>query len=320
MECNCSICSRAGWKLAFVPAASIGQVHRAQLGTQAVAVKVQYPGIEDVLRSDLKKADILARLATFGTAFDGKGLARELSERVLEECDYRQEALNQVAFAKLFAGIKGAHVPSVIATHSTHRVLTSEFVEAARFQDFCDEAPQEARDRAGAIIFRTCHTTEYVEQSYDLLIFENPNRNRSGMPPQWLFPSCVAARFPRKWLRSPWPSFARPPAAAPRPTPAHLPPSPAARLTPPSRLFHTSFRLRAPLSIGSRRAHRGVCLSPHVNSPQSEANVIETRRFKGRLDPVERSSRSDVAIVGGLRVDAQAVDGRLLRRPNLDML
>ena len=79
-------------------------------------------------------------------------------------------------------------------------------------------------------------------------------------------------------------------------------------------------RLRAPLSIGSRRAHRGVCLLPHVNSPQSEANIIETRRFKGRLDPVERSSRSDVAIVGRLRVDAQAVDDRLLRRPNLDML
>ena len=78
--------------------------------------------------------------------------------------------------------------------------------------------------------------------------------------------------------------------------------------------------LRAPLSIGSRRAHRGVCLLPHVNSPQSEANIIETRRFKGRLDPVERSSRSDVAIVGRLRVDAQAVDDRLLRRPNLDML
>ncbi len=267
-------------------AASIGQVHRAQLGTQAVAVKVQYPGIEDVLRSDLKKADILARLATFGTAFDGKGLARELSERVLEECDYRQEALNQVAFAKLFGGIEGAHVPNVIATHSTHRVLTTELVDAARFQRFCDDATQEARDRAGAIIFRTCfesifqhaiynadphpgnylmheggevtfldfgcirefdphmitawketavaiidgnqrafrdgfvrmgmvpdadnfdwdhqykvmqyiyrpytqpsfrYTTEYVEQSYDLLIFSNPNRNRSGMPPQWLF-------------------------------------------------------------------------------------------------------------------------------------
>ncbi len=267
-------------------AASIGQVHRAQLGDQAVAVKVQYPGIEDVLRSDLKKADVLARLATLGTAFDGKGLARELSERVLEECDYRQEALNQVAFAKLLSDIEGAHVPNVITTHSTHRVLTTEFVEAARFQQFCDEAPQEARDRAGAIIFRTCfesifqhaiynadphpgnylmhddgevtfldfgcirefdppmisawketavaiiegdqrgfrdgfvrmgmvpepdrfdwdhqykvmqyiyrpytqlefrYTNEYVEQSYDLLIFDNPNRNRSGMPPQWLF-------------------------------------------------------------------------------------------------------------------------------------
>jgi len=30
-------------------------------------------------------------------------------------------------------------------------------------------------------------TPEYVEQSYDLLIFDNPNRNRSGMPPSWLF-------------------------------------------------------------------------------------------------------------------------------------
>ena len=267
-------------------AASIGQVHRATHEGRDLAVKVQYPGIQDIIESDLKKADVLARLATLGTSFDGKGLARELSERILEECDYLAEARNQRTFAELFEGIRGARVPEVLASRSSTRVLTTSFVRGTPFLRFCDDAPQTTKDRAAAVIFRTCfqsifvhciynadphpgnyilhddgdvtfldfgcirefdtqmiedwkataiavvdgdargfkegfvkmgmvpnpdkfdwdhqyqvmqyiyrpytepgfrYTPEYVRQSYDLLIFDNPNRNRTGMPPHWLF-------------------------------------------------------------------------------------------------------------------------------------
>ncbi|MEM9461394.1 MAG: AarF/ABC1/UbiB kinase family protein [Myxococcota bacterium] len=137
-------------------AASIGQVHRARFGGQDVAVKIQYPGIEDALRSDLKTAGFLGRMGTMGTTMDGAGLIAELRDRVLEECDYKQEADNQRAFAGLFEAMDGARIPTVVDERSSLRVLTSTFDEGQSFYPFCDNAPQQARDRAGEIIFRTC--------------------------------------------------------------------------------------------------------------------------------------------------------------------
>lgn len=148
-------------------AASIGQVHRAKLGGRALAVKIQYPGIEDALRSDLKTAGVLGRLGTVGTAMDGGGLVEELRDRVLEECDYRKEAENQRAFAALFADMPGAHVPAVIDERSGRRVLTSALDPGQSFYPFCDGAPQAARDRAGEIIFRVCFDCLFRHSVYN---------------------------------------------------------------------------------------------------------------------------------------------------------
>ena len=82
-------------------AASIGQVHRAELNGTKVAVKIQYPGIEDAIRSDLGTIGSVLLVALTGARQDGKGLTRELRQRLLEECDYRNEARNQQHFACL---------------------------------------------------------------------------------------------------------------------------------------------------------------------------------------------------------------------------
>ena len=58
-------------------AASIGQVHRAWLGGRALAVKVQYPGIEELLRADVGMVGKLARFATLLSPVDGKALVRD---------------------------------------------------------------------------------------------------------------------------------------------------------------------------------------------------------------------------------------------------
>ncbi len=133
-------------------AASIGQVHRATWRGRPVAVKVQYPGIEDAIRSDLKMVAVIARLSTVGSAVDGGALAGELRDRLIEECDYHREAANQQLFARLLAGYPGAHVPAVVAERSSRRVLTTELVDALRLGEVADQA---ARDRAGQSIFRT---------------------------------------------------------------------------------------------------------------------------------------------------------------------
>ncbi|MEM7156363.1 MAG: AarF/ABC1/UbiB kinase family protein [Myxococcota bacterium] len=268
-------------------AASIGQVHRARFEGRDVAVKIQYPGIEDALRADLKTATLMGRLGSIGSSIDGASLVTELRDRVLEECDYRLEANNQTAFARLFESMPGAHVPAVVPERSALRVLTSELDAGQSFYPFCDEASEETRNRAGEIIFRVCfdclfrhsvynadphpgnyllspqgdvtfldfgcvrrftpemieawkrmarsviagdearfretfpalgmvgnpkkfdwdhqwammnylyrpflsttpftYTHDYVKESYGMMIFDNPNRRTSAMPPQWLF-------------------------------------------------------------------------------------------------------------------------------------
>lgn len=148
-------------------AASIGQVHRGHHGGRDVAVKVQYPGIEDLLVSDLRTAGMLLRMSTLGTALDGGEVADEVRARLLEECDYRREAESQALFAKLFAKYPDAHVPEVVAERSSRRVLTTELVRAKSFHAFADAASTEAKDRAGAILFRTCFETVFGRCIYN---------------------------------------------------------------------------------------------------------------------------------------------------------
>lgn len=137
-------------------AASIGQVHRAELDGRAWAVKVQYPGIEELLRADVATVGRLARLATLLSPLDGRGLVEELAARVLDECDYVREADDQARFGALLAGDPDLVVPAVRADRSTRRVLTTALCDGLDFDGFVAAAPQAARDRAGAAIYRAC--------------------------------------------------------------------------------------------------------------------------------------------------------------------
>jgi len=127
----------ARWDPLPFAAASIGQVHRAITREgRAVAVKVQYPGIARTITSDVRNVALLRRVA--GVAFPGldtRSLIDELAERLREEVDYLLEAENQELFAGYYEGHPVIHVPHVISDLSTARVLTTELVSGARFDD-----------------------------------------------------------------------------------------------------------------------------------------------------------------------------------------
>ncbi len=139
-----------------IAAASIGQVHRAITHDgRAVAVKVQYPGIDDAIRADLDNTALLFRL--LGLAFPGLEpgpLVSELRARLLEELDYTIEASNQQLFADWYAGHPFIHVPAVVRELSTARVLTSELATGTRFDEVARGWDQHERDLAGETIFR----------------------------------------------------------------------------------------------------------------------------------------------------------------------
>ncbi len=102
---------------------------------------------------------MLARVSTLGTAVDGAGLASELRERLLEECDYRIEAEWQSLFGELLGERDGASVPGVVAARSTRRVLTTRWAAGTDLRSFVARAPQVARDRAALTLFSACWDT-----------------------------------------------------------------------------------------------------------------------------------------------------------------
>ncbi len=145
------------WSPDPLAAASVGQVHRAVTRDgRRVAVKVQYPGVDTAIRSDLANAEMLYRMvsATVLKGLDPKALADELRSRMGDELDYRIEAANQRFFAEAFAGHPFVTIPEVDVAHSSRRVLTTEWAPGLGWSDFLAQATPAARQRAGESIWR----------------------------------------------------------------------------------------------------------------------------------------------------------------------
>ena len=149
-------------------AASIGQVHRASLPDgRRVAVKVQYPGVAAAIAADMQNAGLILRLAkALAPGLDAKAAAEELKERVMEELDYELEAQSQRAFARGYRAHPFIHVPDVFTRLSTERVLVSEWVDGAGFEEV-QTLPQAERDRFGEIVFRFCFGSIYHLQHFN---------------------------------------------------------------------------------------------------------------------------------------------------------
>jgi predicted unusual protein kinase regulating ubiquinone biosynthesis (AarF/ABC1/UbiB family) len=129
-----------------VASASIGQVHRARLATgEAVAVKVQYPDIEEIVRTDLRALKrIFGVLRWFMPEYGFDTIYAEIREMVLAELDYRQEASAIERIAGNFRARAAAHgppsaanvrFPRVVTEYSTARVLTTEWMEGFKVAD-----------------------------------------------------------------------------------------------------------------------------------------------------------------------------------------
>jgi predicted unusual protein kinase regulating ubiquinone biosynthesis (AarF/ABC1/UbiB family) len=145
----------AEFDLEPIAAASIGQVHRAMTHDgQAVAVKVQYPGVDEAIANDLSNADPLLRIMRRAfPSLDPEPLVQELTERLVEEVDYELEARNQQLFANYYEGHPYIHVPGVLPELSTKRLLTTELASGHRFEDVLTWS-QEERNLAAETLYR----------------------------------------------------------------------------------------------------------------------------------------------------------------------
>ncbi|XP_073497590.1 atypical kinase COQ8B, mitochondrial [Phyllobates terribilis] len=138
-------------------AASIGQVHLARLlDGREVAMKIQYPGIAQSIKSDVEN---LLSILKMSVAIPD-GLFPENSVQVLQkelawECDYVREAKCAKTFRNLLSNDPFFRVPQVIDDLTTKRVLTMELVSGVPL-DHCAEMDQETRNQISYSILRLC--------------------------------------------------------------------------------------------------------------------------------------------------------------------
>jgi ubiquinone biosynthesis protein len=123
-----------------VAAASIGQVHLAELQTgRKVAVKVQRPNAPRQIEADIALLHQVARVVKSRVErlefVDTVELVNEFARSIRRELDYRTEARNAEAFRRNFAATDAVVIPKVYWTYSSERVLTLERIEGTQLAD-----------------------------------------------------------------------------------------------------------------------------------------------------------------------------------------
>jgi len=138
-----------------VAAASLGQAYRARLapedaanaGYDGVVIKIQRPGIGEVVAVDLsalrRVGAWLSRIRAVAHRVDMPALIEEFAQASFEEIDYLHEAANAERFRDVFADDPRVRVPGVVWERTTRRVLTLEDVTAIKITEI--DAVREAR-------------------------------------------------------------------------------------------------------------------------------------------------------------------------------
>ncbi|MCX5851870.1 MAG: AarF/ABC1/UbiB kinase family protein [Deltaproteobacteria bacterium] len=121
-------------------AASIGQVHRAQLVTgEEVIVKVQRPGIRKTIEVDIEilyhMAALVEKHMAEGELYQPTRIVDEFARSIEREINFKIEAQHAEHFARQFTGNKSIRVPRIFKEATTERVLTMEYMDGVKASD-----------------------------------------------------------------------------------------------------------------------------------------------------------------------------------------
>ncbi|MEB3186102.1 MAG: AarF/ABC1/UbiB kinase family protein [bacterium] len=129
-----------------ISAASIGQVHRAELHTgEQVAIKIQRPGLARLMARDVS---VLDRIASWfegrdftrwgipiSPAMPYRAILRRFADSLRDQIDFELERHHMDRFRRNFEHFDGITAPRSFPEHSTTRVLTMEYIEGVKFDD-----------------------------------------------------------------------------------------------------------------------------------------------------------------------------------------
>jgi len=138
------------FKMNSTNAASIGQVHEATLNGKKLAVKIQYPGVAESIKSDLTMVKPIAFRLIGLSEKEFEKYIKEVENKLIEETDYTLELKRSEEISKLCA-----HIPNIVFSHyypeySSSKVLVMDWLEGKHLDEFLKTNPsQETRNKIG---------------------------------------------------------------------------------------------------------------------------------------------------------------------------
>ncbi|MFY8215933.1 MAG: ABC1 kinase family protein [Chthoniobacterales bacterium] len=138
--------------------ASIGQVHEATRGDQHFAVKVQYPGVAESLKNDLRIVKPLALRILGLKERDVASYFTEVESRLMEETDYHRELESSIHLSNASRHLQNVRFPAYHPDLSSSKILTMEWIDGVPLDRFADgDADQASRDQIGQALWDFYH-------------------------------------------------------------------------------------------------------------------------------------------------------------------
>jgi predicted unusual protein kinase regulating ubiquinone biosynthesis (AarF/ABC1/UbiB family) len=135
-------------------AASIGQVHIAELNGKKLAVKIQYPGVGDSISSDLKLVKPFAFRLLNMSEKELNIYVKEVEERLLEETDYELEVTRSISFSQACKHLDNVVFPTYYPELSSKRIITMDWINGMHLKEFLKTAPsQQLRNKIGQALW-----------------------------------------------------------------------------------------------------------------------------------------------------------------------
>ncbi|OWP64194.1 ABC transporter [Hymenobacter amundsenii] len=135
-------------------AASIGQVHFARQDGRELAVKVQYPGVADSIRSDIRLVKPIALRVLGLDEATVRPYMQEVETRLIEETDYALELRRGQEIAAACAGLAHLQFAKYYPELSSARILTMDWLPGKHLKEFLLTEPTQAvRNQLGQALW-----------------------------------------------------------------------------------------------------------------------------------------------------------------------
>ena len=118
-------------------AASLGQVHRAIYKGKNVVCKLQYPDMNSIVDADVNQLKLIFSIyKKIDTSIDTSEIQKEISVRIKEELEYKQEQKHIQLFDLIFNEFNEVRIPKVYKEISTNRLISMNFLPGNKLLHF----------------------------------------------------------------------------------------------------------------------------------------------------------------------------------------